>query len=92
MMMDENKIVKTWVGPSPIEILDHPDPLVRLTFVYGLGEDGHLGSLPLLMKALHDPEMAVRLTAAWALHEIAPDLVPNRYAVDALVREAALTF
>lgn len=87
-MMDTDKTVKAWAGPSPIEILEHPDPLVRLSFVHGLGEDGHPGSLPLLLKALHDPEIAVRLTAAWALHEVAPDLVPDRETVDRLVHEA----
>lgn len=83
-MADMMNVEKTWQGPSPIEFLEHPDPVVRLSFVQGLGQDGSLGSLPLLVKALHDPERAVRLTAAWALNEIAPHLVADEYAVESL--------
>ena len=83
-MTDTMNVETIWQGPSPIEFLEHPDPIVRLSFVQGLGQDGSPGSLPLLVKALHDPERAVRLTAAWALNEVMPGLVADEQAVESL--------
>ena len=78
--MKPNFNEKTWAGPSPIELLEHPDPAVRLEFVHGLALERSLSHLPLLMKALDDSDPMVRDTAAQALSALLPSFDATREA------------
>ena len=79
-MKSTNLHEKAWAGPSPIELLEHPDPTVRLEFVHGLALEGSLAHLPLLMKALDDSDPMVRGTASQALSALLPDFDATREA------------
>ncbi|MBN1967193.1 MAG: HEAT repeat domain-containing protein [Anaerolineae bacterium] len=75
--MTARELVVMGLIPSASELLEHPDPAVRLELVHGLGLEMDDANLPLLLKALNDPDGVVRLTAAWALVRLMPELASD---------------
>jgi HEAT repeat protein len=61
------------VTVSASELLEHEDPMLRLDIVQCLALEDDPANMPLLMKALNDPNLSVRMAAAWGLARLVPE-------------------